>query len=287
MTVNPQRINRLTEHGLTTYEARAYLALLDLGDAEASQVAEVSRVPRTKIYKALDGLEEKRLVEVVPDRPKRFLVQPIERYLAKLEEDHRRKARELDAKKTELGAEFAPDARMEPREAGGFLAIQGRSNALSRTLELVDKARETLTFLTSGPGAKRLAYHADRLQEAHARGVEVRVLCPSTATNREARETLAEVATVREARVDPGPSTLAVADHDEAIISHHVPDDTHHYQGADPAVWTDDGGIVEALLALAASAWTLAHGEALDTAAKPLRVNGDLDLREALARAQA
>src|SRR5438067_11360921 len=84
VTVNPQRISRLQEHGLTEYEARAYLALLELENSEASPIADLARVPRTKIYQALDGLESKKLLAVIPDRPKRYQVAPISSYIDSL-----------------------------------------------------------------------------------------------------------------------------------------------------------------------------------------------------------
>ncbi len=48
--------------GLNSYEARAYLTLLRLGQAQASKIADEARVPRGRIYDVLKNLESKGLV---------------------------------------------------------------------------------------------------------------------------------------------------------------------------------------------------------------------------------
>ena len=62
--------NALLELGLNRYEARAYIALLELNSAKAAEVAERSGVPLAKIYEVLGGLERKGLVESSAGKPK-------------------------------------------------------------------------------------------------------------------------------------------------------------------------------------------------------------------------
>lgn len=280
MPVSAERCDRLQEYGLTEYESRAYLALLDLEVAEASQVAEVARVPRTKIYGALEGLEEKRLVRVIPERPKRFAVEPIENYLEALEQDHREKVQELEQAREELAEDFAPAGRLDPAEAGSFEAFEGRSSASNRLLEALDDVEDELTVVTSGAGLHRVAYHADRVAELD--DADVRVLAPVTDADDEDVEDVEEVATLRHAPVDTGPATIVLVDRERAIVVHHVPDDEQVFQGSDPGLWTDDGGIVGALTALVAGAWALATDPA--EARAPARVNGRMDIASELER---
>lgn len=282
MPVSTERCQQLQDYGLTEYESKAYLALLDLEVAEASQVAEVARVPRTKIYGALDGLEEKRLVRVIPERPKRFAVEPVENYLEDLEERHRRKARKLNDAREKLADEFTPSGRLDPAEAGSFEAFQGRSSASNRFLEALDTIDDELTVVTSGAGLHRLAYHADRLAELE--DATVRVLCPVSEADPDDVAAVEEVARLRHAPVETGPATLCIVDRDAVLMVHHVPDDDHVFQGSDPGIWTDDGGLVRALTALVAGAWTLAPEAGDADGAAPARVNGHLDLAAELER---
>ena len=257
MTVNPQRIARLQEHGLTEYEARAFLALLELENSEASPVADLARVPRTKIYQALDGLESKKLLAVIPDRPKRYQVQPISNYIESLEANYRSRATALETQKDALSEEFAPRGKVTMERSGGFVVLKGRANISSKLCELIGKANEDFAVATSAMGAHRLAYHHDLLEEAAGRGSKVRILAPATAENAEACEKMLGKADVRHALVDLGAVTLAFVDEKEVMLIHHVPDDRHYFQGADVALWSDDPAIVTSLKALFTLGWGL------------------------------
>ncbi|HVM45322.1 MAG TPA: helix-turn-helix domain-containing protein [Candidatus Thermoplasmatota archaeon] len=257
MTVAPARIQRLQEHGLTEYEARAYLALLELENSEASPIADLARVPRTKIYQALDGLEGKKLLAVIPDRPKRYQVAPISSYIDSLEQNYRSRADTLSNAKDALNEEFAPRGRVQMERSGGFVVLKGRANISSKLCELLGKAERDFAVATSAMGAHRLAYHADLVAAARARGTGVRVLAPGTEENAEACAQLCADADVRHALVDLGSVTLAFVDEREVILIHHVPDDRHFFQGADVALWSDDPAIVSSLKSLFALGWGL------------------------------
>ena len=257
MTVAPARIQRLQEHGLTEYEARAYLALLELENSEASPIADLARVPRTKIYQALDGLESKKLLVVIPDRPKRYQVAPISSYIDSLEASYRSQAESLSNAKDALAEEFAPRGKVQMERSGGFVVLKGRANISSKLCELMGRAQKDFAVATSAMGAHRLAYHADLLAEAGARGAAVRVLAPTLAENREATDVVAGQAELRHALVDLGAVTLAFVDEKEVMLVHHVPDDRHYFQGADVALWSDDPAIVQSLKALFTLGWGL------------------------------
>ncbi|MUV88736.1 hypothetical protein GJ629_01590 [Halapricum sp. CBA1109] len=62
-------IEGLTRLGLTTYEARVFLALQKLDTGTASEVAEVSEVPRSQVYGTADDLEQRGLIEIQETRP--------------------------------------------------------------------------------------------------------------------------------------------------------------------------------------------------------------------------
>jgi sugar-specific transcriptional regulator TrmB len=52
-------LKKLRRVGLTEYEAKAYLALLNVHLSTAMQASEKSGVPRTRIYSVLESLKEK------------------------------------------------------------------------------------------------------------------------------------------------------------------------------------------------------------------------------------
>ena len=62
----------LREAGLTQYETRAYLSLLERGVLTASEVSEHGSVPYSKVYETLNSLEKKGWIEVEQGRPSRY-----------------------------------------------------------------------------------------------------------------------------------------------------------------------------------------------------------------------
>lgn len=60
--------------GLTTYEARAYIALVARGVGDATTLAQTARIPRTSAYKVLESLAEKGYA--VPGGGKPILFRP-------------------------------------------------------------------------------------------------------------------------------------------------------------------------------------------------------------------
>jgi len=70
---NPVRvIESLKSLGLTKYEALVYIALLKIASATASEIHEISGVPRASVYTVIDQLLDKGLVSVSQSAPKRF-----------------------------------------------------------------------------------------------------------------------------------------------------------------------------------------------------------------------
>ncbi len=65
-------LEKLKKVGLTEYEAKTYLALLNTHLSTATKAAEKSQVPRTKIYSVLESLRDKGWVKVYSGVPLLF-----------------------------------------------------------------------------------------------------------------------------------------------------------------------------------------------------------------------
>lgn len=72
MSVSEEARRTLREIGLTSYETRAYLALIQSGVMTASHVSESSEVPYSKIYETLNSLQKKGWIETKKGRPTRY-----------------------------------------------------------------------------------------------------------------------------------------------------------------------------------------------------------------------
>jgi sugar-specific transcriptional regulator TrmB len=69
-------VNWLRSLGLTKYEALVYVALLRVPDATATEIHEISGVPRASVYPVLSQLEDTGLVSISQSSPKRFAARP-------------------------------------------------------------------------------------------------------------------------------------------------------------------------------------------------------------------
>jgi sugar-specific transcriptional regulator TrmB len=89
-------IERLTRLGLTSYEAKAYLALTRRGSSTAAQVSRLAAVPRQRIYDVLATLVEKGLASSKPGRVVKYAATAPELALERLLSDHRQQLAELE-----------------------------------------------------------------------------------------------------------------------------------------------------------------------------------------------
>jgi sugar-specific transcriptional regulator TrmB len=132
----------LKELGLTDYETRSYLALLERGVLTASQVSENSEVPYSKIYETLTSLERKGWIETEHGRPARYYPKAPSEALAtmKLHLEDRVKTWE----KTIL-EELEPFyEHREIREKPDIWILRGELNTLAKLKEMVEKTKNEL-----------------------------------------------------------------------------------------------------------------------------------------------
>ncbi|NNM66854.1 MAG: TrmB family transcriptional regulator, partial [Spirochaetales bacterium] len=93
---------RLANLGFSSYEAKAYLALLSFQPATAYELARESQVPTSKIYEVLERLVQRGVARAYEsDGKKRYVPQPADDFVESTRENL---GRNLDLLKTELKA---------------------------------------------------------------------------------------------------------------------------------------------------------------------------------------
>lgn len=132
----------LQELGLTDYESRVYLALLEKGVLTASQVSEQSRVPYSKVYETLTSLKGKGWIETEHGRPSRYHPKAPSEALAavKLQVEDKVKTWE----KTIVGELEPFYERREIREKPDLWILRGEFNTLAKLKEMMEKTRNEL-----------------------------------------------------------------------------------------------------------------------------------------------
>ncbi|MFB6111029.1 MAG: TrmB family transcriptional regulator [Halobacteriaceae archaeon] len=145
MTGDEERaVEALSRFGLSKYEARVFVALQKLGQGTASEIAEVSDVPRSQVYGAAESLAEDGLIDVQQASPIRYRpVDPAEaeaRLSAKLDRERQHAFEYLD--------EVAGSLRDDGARRAEIWTVDGRDNVDDRVAALLANASERILFGT-------------------------------------------------------------------------------------------------------------------------------------------
>ncbi|MGW5238407.1 TrmB family transcriptional regulator [Monashia sp. NPDC004114] len=155
-------VRHLQAVGLTEWEARAYLALLEEAPVSGYAVSKRSGVPRSKIYEVLDSLLSKGAVHVARGDKNLYGAIPPQELVQRL---RARASQQLDAAESAMSS-YA-------QQVGGNSAIwdlQGRVEILERTKQLIRAATTRIMVEIWAPDSGELQ---DDLLAASERGVEV------------------------------------------------------------------------------------------------------------------
>lgn len=243
------------DHGLTEYQARVYLTLLDLGTATASQVTPHARVPRTRIYATMSQLHEKGLVEIIPETPLKYKPVPFVRFLDKTVSELRERAAALEGNIEALGKEFTILGEIAPEEKGRFEAIYGRRNVRERLIKMYEGVREAWIGMgTTRSPVRIMRGFGDYIIDKSAKGVRFRYAFPVTDVNLRDVQPLRKYAEIRSVDFYV-PMYMHVADAREFIMSHPIPDDDSFYRGDDICIWTNDDALAQAVANIMEHTW--------------------------------
>ena len=140
-------IDALTRLGLKTYEARVFVALQKLGTGTASDVAELTDVPRSQVYGAAEGLEESGLLDVQQTRPTVYRpISPAEaetRLLEQLESVGREAFAYLENVRETVGE--------DNEQSEALWTVRGREYVCDRAIELVGEADDRIVYGAPAP----------------------------------------------------------------------------------------------------------------------------------------
>lgn len=145
-------IESLKSLGLTKYEALVYIGLLRMVGATATEVHEISGVPRASVYPVLDRLVQKELVSVSHTTPKRFDAVPpdqgVENLMRRIESDAGSAREALDA--------IYQEERLEGRGDRELIwTIYGEENIRTRLGEMFRSAERSVELLATGSLLRR------------------------------------------------------------------------------------------------------------------------------------
>lgn len=237
-------VDALTTLGLSTYAAQTFVGLQKLGVASATEVAQVTDVPRSQVYGATDELEELGLIDVQEGSPRRYRPVAIEDardlLYARLESTGDEAFDYLDTVRGEHANEE------EGREA--IWTTEGRGNITSRMTSLIGDADERILFATGDPTLIEGAV-IDALGAAVDRGLNVTVASENGAVRDIASGTGIAVIDVDDEAPEISIGRVLVADGDTVLLSV-LPTDEIPHIGVESAFWSAGTGFATILSGL-------------------------------------
>lgn len=273
MDADAERMALLKDFDLPVYAMRAYLALLQLGTAEARHVSELGRIPVAKVYTTLDQLQARGLLTVTPGKPRKYSPVAMADFLERRLQAHREQAEELAAQKDRLADLFPIVGTVELGERASVHTLRGRRNIGQHFRENAAAARHEIDVLLPSAPQGKLPAIAKTLMDARARGVQVRVLArppvvPADDPFRDLDALPGAVRVSHDAKLEPDVA-LATFDGGTALLAHFVPAQSGRGHAKDVAVLTRETALVKTLAGMLHLSWLQAEvGEAASPAAE-------------------
>jgi sugar-specific transcriptional regulator TrmB len=169
--VDGAHLERLQRLGLTSYEARAYLALLRRDSCTAAETARLAGLPRQRVYDVLSSLVEKGLASTRPGRAVKYAATPPEHALAGLVAQHRQQLDALERDSASLLDALTPAylAGQEHTDPLEYIEVLRDRRAINeRFAELESGIKDEILVFTKPPYATPVHEHTEGLEVARS-----------------------------------------------------------------------------------------------------------------------
>lgn len=180
MSISEETKKILRELGLTEYEARAYLSLLEKGVLTASEVSEHANVPYSKIYEALNSLERKGWTETRRSRPSRYYPKSPSEALGAVKLRLEGKVKSWE--KTVLNELQPLYEKREIREKPDIWVLRGEFNILAKLQEMLGKAKSELMIAAPTLSKTLVEAIVPMLTHLQSTGIKILLMVPKEVT---------------------------------------------------------------------------------------------------------
>ncbi|MFB6228215.1 MAG: TrmB family transcriptional regulator [Halobacteriales archaeon] len=239
-------VDALKQFGLSTYEARVFVALQKLEAGSASEVSEVTDVPRSQVYGAADELEARGLVDVQQGTPTRYRPVGIEEARERLYEGLRATGDAAFAYIDDVQGQNAG----EEEQGESIWTVEGKENVAARCVSLIGETDSEVVYATGDPEA--LNDVRDALHDALDRGASVTVVSaerPVLDATREITEGIETLFIPADSDPDMSTGRVLLADRDTVLLSV-GPAGLVPQVSAETAFWSSTTGFARLLAAI-------------------------------------
>jgi HTH-type transcriptional regulator, sugar sensing transcriptional regulator len=194
MSISDKSRKAMEGLGLTGYEIKVYLCLLETGSMTASDISKKSGVPYSKIYEVLNSLEEKGWLESDSSRPQKFFPKSP---LTALEAMRMRIESSIRDSKNTIMSELMPIyEKSGVRERPEIWVVMGVYNIAAKIGEIIQTCQHELLIALPQIAEGIARPIQPTLRSLQERGVKINVLASEEA-NPDTIRAISRVANVR------------------------------------------------------------------------------------------
>ena len=180
--------------GLTGYEIRVYLSLLDTGQMTAADISKKSSVPYSKIYEVLNTLEDKGWLESDSSRPQKFFPKSPSTALQTMRMRHENNFRESQSV---IVNEIMPMyTKSGMKERPEIWVARGVFNIIAKVNDIVQNCHRELLVALPNVAQEVARPLQPVLRMLHDKGVKINILA-SAKLSHDTVKALSRVAEVR------------------------------------------------------------------------------------------
>ncbi|OUJ18955.1 Sugar-specific transcriptional regulator TrmB [Methanonatronarchaeum thermophilum] len=238
-------IKNLEDLGLSSYEAKTFIALHRLGRGTAREIYRVSDVPRSQIYGAAEQLEKKGLIEIQRSKPMKFRPVGIDEAEKKLDQEFKHK------KQTALSyvENVQSDLFDETEEKEDVWTIHGYETVTRRIIEIIQDAREYIIISISRENLFSEEI-IEKTKEKSKEGVKINILTNNqeSPTKFNGNKNIKLVKTPKNIQRKDTGGRVVVADGDTTLLSVINQKKEIHQPEYESAIWSQKTGFSKVLV---------------------------------------
>ena len=220
---------KIQDLGFTSYEAMAYVSLLENNPVTRYELGNNSGVPRSAIYNVIHKLEKIGAVNATSSEPEKYVPLPPDQLLEYLERQFHDKIEQARKHLKNFESNIIPDHLWN---------IVGYNNLILKIKELIEKAEESL-FISVWKTEFKL--FKSEIAEAIVRGVEV-ILYSFTDLSLEGAKSFCYDLAEKDLEKIWGHKIIVIADKDELVMGEASKDENKK------TVWTKNRALIDIAL---------------------------------------
>jgi sugar-specific transcriptional regulator TrmB len=194
MSISDKSRKAMESLGLTGYEIRVYMALLEYGQMTAAAISKTASVPYSKIYEVLNSLEDNGWLESDSSRPQKFFPKSP---TSALDAMKMRMENVIRDNQNLIESELMPIyEKSGMKEKPEIWVVRGTYNIAAKVNEIIQSAEQELLIAMPQVAEEIAKLTQPLLRTTHERGVKITVLA-SEETSQETVRMISRVANVR------------------------------------------------------------------------------------------